>query len=72
VRAGRVATGETITVRPEEASKLKMARRDPSLKISKAERPVGKRPASPRMEFSGGLERARAPVSPSEDFGAKP
>jgi hypothetical protein len=71
VRAGRLTSGETMNATPAEASTLKMVRRNPSVKVTKEERPAGRRPASPRLEFAGGHERAREPVSPREDFRAK-
>jgi hypothetical protein len=71
VRAGQLTSGETRKPTQREASTLRLVRRNPSLKVTKGERPAGRRPASPRLEFAGGHERAREPVSPREDFRAK-
>ena len=70
-KAGQLTTGDTASVAPDAASKAKAVRRDPSMKVTLADR-AGSKSAAPQMEMSGGLEAARAPVSAREGFGGKP
>jgi hypothetical protein len=71
VKAGKLTTGEAVSVGAGDAPGLKAARRNPSQKVTKADRPASKQGAEPQMEMSGGLEAARAAVSPRESFGGK-
>lgn len=70
-RPGQLKSGERIKVTAADAGKLKMVRRNPSVKVTKADRPANKQPDSPQMEFSGGLDGAREAVSPREAFRPK-
>jgi hypothetical protein len=70
-KAGHLTTGEAVTAAATgDAPNIKLVRRDPALKIIKADRP-GTRSTAPQIEVEGGLAGARATVSPREGFGGK-